>query len=66
MKATDWRSGMNAEQWRTHVVNRLRQAGAVIEQAPSGAARISTPHGAFMMVSDIKHVTANELRRLGA
>ena len=65
MKDTDWRSGMTAQQWRDHVVSRLHQAGAVIEQAPSGAARIVLGD-AFMMLSDLRHISEHELRRLGA
>ena len=64
-KDTSWRSGMNAEQWRTHVLARLQAAGAVVQEAPSGAVRIAL-RDAFMLVSDLRHLSAQELDRLGA
>lgn len=64
-KDTTWRGGMNAAQWRDHVLTRLKAAGAVVREVPSGAVRIAV-RDAYLLVSDIRHLSAQELDRLGA
>lgn len=64
-KATAWRSGMNAHAWKAEVLRRLQAAGAAIEQTAGGAYRVAM-NDSYIVTADLRHLSENELRRLGA